>query len=163
VPGPSVYTYVGGDPVSHTDRFGLATDGKPLNSLNCDALKKIVEYENTNGKTNTIMAYNTLNFSDDMINLDAAYPSSGGPVSIDWMMKSAAFGAGSLPGISYISYGIQKSWWNIANASAPWKHLAGEANSNAPAALSYWLYTDGVSLSSMFQSALKKCDCSGGK
>ena len=41
--------------------------------------------------------YNPLNFSENMLALDAAFPSKDGKISIDWMMRSAVGGATSAP------------------------------------------------------------------
>ncbi len=143
----------------YSDFYGLATDGEPLNRLNCEALNKLVKYEEVYGKWNTMNKYNTFNFSSDMTDLDGAFPSEGGQVSIDWMMRSAGpLGSSSLPGISYVAYGIEKSWWNIINGTYPWTNLAGEANSNGPSALSAWLYGD-KTLAQMFSASLEQCDC----
>lgn len=158
--GVNNYSYADGNSVYKTDSLGLATDGRKLNSMNCSALKELIEFEKKHGKTMTAFYYNTLNFSDSMVNLDAAYPSLGGQVSIDWMFRSGGAGATSIPGISYISYGFQKTWWNIINGAAPWKNLAGEANSNGPAAFSSWLYGE-HSLSEIFAPSLEECSCSG--
>ena len=154
----SLYGYVGGDPLGFIDPMGLASDGVPLNPMNCDALKRIISYDSAHSKTETIFKYNTLHFSEDTTALDASFPSLGGPVSIDWMMRSAGAGATSLPGISFISYGIQKSWWNIANGNVPWTNMASEPNWNAPSALSAWLYGE-QSLEQLFAPAMSQCGC----
>lgn len=140
------------------DVLGLANDKTPLNAENCMALIKLIDYAEKNGKTKTIMNYGSFNFSSDMAALDAAFPSRGGLVSVDWMMRSAVYGAGSPLGISFIAYSAAKSWWNIANGTWPWTNLMGEANSNAPSALSAWLYNSDMSLREMFDESLKQCE-----
>jgi hypothetical protein len=165
VSGATIYAYVQDNPLSWTDKRGLATDGVPLNSMNCEALKNLIAFEKEWGKAMTIEHYNPLNFSEDAIALDAAFPSiDGTTVSIDWMMRSGFFGGGSLPGISHLTYGVQKGLWNMLNLSWPWKNMGGEANSNAPIAYTVWLWDSrNLSLETMFAPALKQCECQAKK
>src|SRR5262249_27860507 len=100
----STYAYARGNLLTYVDALGMATAGVPLNSLNCDALKKIIDYENEYGKLATVLNYNPVNFSEDAVALDASFDSLGGPVSIDWMMKSALFGLTTLPGTPLFTY-----------------------------------------------------------
>ena len=98
-----------------------------------------MEYEKQNGKTRTAMKYNPLNFSDDAIQLDGAYPSTMGEVSIDWMMKSAAFGIPSGESWAGGVYVLEKGIWNMINGAKPNKNMWGTANSNGPRAYAKWI------------------------
>ncbi|WP_374490485.1 hypothetical protein [Zoogloea sp.] len=138
--------------------MGLATDGDPLNWMNCRALNDLLVYEEQYGKRVTLLKFNTLNFSKGMVALDAAFPSIGGKVSIDWMMRIAVAGVTAAPGVSHLVYWQMKLVWNSINRTAPWTNISGEANSNAPVALTYWLSND-VSLRKMFAPALEQCKC----
>ena len=65
-----------------------------------------IAYENENGKFATVLNHNPFNFSEDAVDLDASFPSLGGPVSIDWM-RSAAFGATTAPGLPEMTTGLR--------------------------------------------------------
>ncbi len=157
----NTYAYANSTPTLFTDPLGLATDGQPLNSMNCEALLKIVDYEKKHGKFNTVMAYNPLNFSSDAVSLDAAYPSLGGPVSIDWMMRSGGFGITTLPGLPMFTYSLGKQVNNLIHRNNPYTNIGGEANLNSPSAMSYWYYGENgtVTLEKMFAPAIKECKC----
>jgi hypothetical protein len=132
-----------------------------LSSANCEALKRLVDYEKQHGKFRTLQEYNPFNFSDNMLGLDASFPSVGGDVSIDWMMRSGAWGATSAPGLSHLTYLAAKAGWNMMNGNSPMTNIFGEANWNAPSAMGYWYYGDGGSktLEDVFAPALAECGC----
>lgn len=141
--------------------MGLASEGVAPNATNCEALKKIVDYEATNGKLATVAKFNPLNFSPDAVALDAAFQSQGGPVSIDWMMRSAMGGLTTLPGTPLFSYSIGKQLNNVIHGNSPFTNIGNPANLNAPTALSYWYYGDNgsMTLARLFAPALAQCGC----
>ena len=158
---PHVYGYVNQDPVNFVDPSGLASAGVPLNPNNCAALQKIIDYEKKNGKFQTILTYNPFNFSSDAVDLDAAFESTGGPVSIDWMMRNAGFGITTLPGLPMFTYSFGKQLRNTMALNNPWLNIENEANLNSASALSYWYYGESgsITLESMFSPAVKQCKC----
>ena len=156
----NLYGYVLQDPVNGTDSFGLADDRVPLNIVNCEALNTLIEKENSFGKNLTMLIYNPINFSSNFTALDAAYPSTGGLVSIDWMMRTGLFGFGRIhPLLPRGAYMSAKSLWNMALFNAPDLNIRGEANWNAAAAYSYWADNDNVTLEQMFAPSLEICKC----
>ncbi len=154
--GINTYIYTLDNPIVLTDSLGL------LSRDACAALKRIIDYDNTHTKIRTLWAYGTLNFSNDMLALDAAFPSIGGPVSIDWMMRSGGYGATSIPPMSLLSYSFGKQLWNLMSGTGPYTNISSPANLNAPTALTAWLY-GGKSLEKMFGPALQECksNCGG--
>ena len=143
-----------------TDSFGLADDRVPLNIVNCEALNTLIEKENSFGKNLTMLIYNPINFSSNFTALDAAYPSTGGLVSIDWMMRTGLFGFGRIhPLLPRGAYMSAKSLWNMTLFNAPDLNIRGEANWNAAAAYSYWADNDNVTLEQMFAPSLEICKC----
>jgi RHS repeat-associated protein len=159
--GANLYSYVGGRPLLFTDRLGLAKDGAPLNAENCQSLRKIIAYEKANGKWKTLWRYNPVNFSDYSVSLDAAYQSTGGQVSIDWMMRSGVFGLTANLITGTAAYILGKELNNSIHGNNPLLNINGEANSNAPSAVSYWFHNKDVTLETMFEPALRECSCLG--
>lgn len=159
--GVNTYAYAEGNPISLFDFFGLASAGIAPNVENCAALNRIVNYEAANGKLATVMKYHPVNFSDYAVALDAAFESLGGPVSVDWMMRSAMGGFTTLPGAALITYSVGKQINNIIHGNGPLTNIENPANLNAPFALSYWYYGDGgaMTLRRLFAPALAKCEC----
>ncbi|MDN4065774.1 MULTISPECIES: hypothetical protein [Ralstonia solanacearum species complex] len=104
------------------------------------------------------LQYNPFNFSEDAVALDASFPSVGGPVSIDWMMRSAGGGATSMPIVNMVSYVAQKSAWNMLNLNVPWMNVNGDSNWNSFPALNSWIYGN-MSLAEIFAPALAQCEC----
>jgi hypothetical protein len=76
------------------------------------------------------------------------------------MMRSAGFGFTILPGTSYFTYSFGKQLNNVIHLNNPWMNIAGEANWNSPASLSYWYYgEDGsVTLEKLFYKAIEECN-----
>ena len=136
----NLYGYVVQNPVNFIDQTGLAKDGQPLNLENCSSLKKLIEYEDIHGKFKTLGKYNTVSFNSEFVSLDAAFPSTGGPVSIDWMLRSG--GAGMTIGMAHFTYSFGKIINNSIHLNNPFLNISGEANWNAPTALQYWMHND---------------------
>ncbi len=148
----SLYDYVGGDPVNFVDPSGLLSQG------NCSALKKLIEYEKNNGKFKTVIKYNPLNFSDDILQLNASFPSLGGDVDVDWMLRSGGGGTTTYPGGSHMLYLFGKQLWNAIRLKNPTENLLEEANFNGPSALAYWYWND-ITLEQLFSPSLQACEC----
>ena len=162
--GDNVFAYAP-NPTGWIDPLGLATDNEPLTKDNCRALMRIIEHEEAYGKFSVVANY-TLNFKNHALALDAAYPSIGGQVSIDWMMRASAFGIGTIPGVGQITYGAEKIFWNTISGAHPLQNLHGEANLNAPTALDVWYYNSGMTLKKMFAPSIEICktkcgECNG--
>ncbi len=147
------------NPVQGVDPLGLAKDGTPLSLENCEALEKIIAYEKENGKLLTVIKYNPFNFAQDIIALDASFPSTGGTVSIDWMMRNAGFGVTAWPGSSLFTYSLGKQINNVIHRNNPFTNIAGESNLNSASALPYWYYGEGgsITLDKMFAESLVLC------
>ena len=155
----NLYGYVSQDPVNLKDGSGLAEDGQPLNRENCDHLNTLIDREKFFGKRLTTLIYNPINFTTEAVGLDAAYPSLGGPVSIDWMMRAGFFGMGELsPLIPRQVYMSAKALRNMMSFNSPAMNIRGEANWNAASAYSYWANND-VTLEQMFAPSLEICKC----
>jgi hypothetical protein len=99
-----------------------------------------------------------LSFSDSILGLNADFPTIGGPVDADWMLRSAAGGLGRVPGLSHAIYNSGKMIWNIAKRKNPLYNLNQAGNANAPSAARMWL-TEGKTLSEIFEPALQECRC----
>ncbi len=122
----------------------------PPSQESCDALKKSVEYEKDNGKLATMIKYNSLNFSKYIIALDAPFQSVVGPVSADWMFRSAGGGLTANPITGTAVYIVAKEVWNSMSLTSPLTNIWGEANANAVPALSAWLYDKEMTLEILF-------------
>jgi hypothetical protein len=127
---------------------------------NCDALNKLISYDNEQSSPlGTIFSkdYHALSFTNNMLGLNADFPSIAGKVDIDWMLRSAAGGLGVIPGLSHATYWSGKSIWNAARGKNPLENISQEGNKNAPNAARYWLES-GISLENLFGPALKECN-----
>jgi hypothetical protein len=105
------------------------------------------------------------------LGLNCSFESIGGSVDIDWMLRSAFFGAGSF-NLARSFYILEKYFWNSVNmvASTP-KYYEGKitlsdmnpftgmyepGHWNAPDATTYWLH-NGQTIEQIFSPALEEC------
>jgi hypothetical protein len=102
--------------------------------------------------------YNSLSFSENILSLNADFPSLGGNVDIDWMLRSAAGGLGYVDGLSHATYWSGKMVWNVARIKNPFENISQDGNANAPNAARMWLQ-EGMKLDEIFAPAIKKCEC----
>lgn len=153
--GINTFAYVAGDPINSFDPLGL------LSKQNCEALAKLVAFDDKQSSAlGTLYSkdYHSLSFRDNMLGLNADFPSIGGNVDIDWMLRSAGYGTGRIPGISHAVYGVGKVIWNSVRLHNPLQNISQDGNLNAPAAARMWL-SDGKKLAEIFAPALKECAC----
>jgi RHS repeat-associated protein len=161
----NLFGYVAQDPVNGVDFSGLAKDGQPLNSENCESLNKLINYERSYGKIATLLKYNPINFSKNYVSMDAAYPSTEGPVSIDWMLRSGGAAFVTAPSSSGLllspryTYIVGKIGNNLLNRNNPLTNMFGEANWNAPNAFQNWFYNPDMTIDKMFAPAVQQCQC----
>jgi len=151
--GVNTFLYAGANPVMNVDPTGLLT------KLNCEALKKLLAFDDVQSSPLGVIwskQYNAFSFSDDMLGLNADFPSKGGNVDIDWMLRTALLGLGRVTAI-YNYYG-GKILWNSIQLQNPFKNITQEGNLNAPSALYYW-FNSGEHLREIFQPWEKECKC----
>jgi len=89
--GPQTYAYVYSHPLRYHDTDGL----KPMTPGCCRKLEKLVEHDDAQASANgTLFSgnYNSASFTDEMLGLNCCFESKGGPVDIDWMLRSSLFG-----------------------------------------------------------------------
>ena len=152
----NLYAYVGGNPVEYIDPSGL----KPVTSDKCASLERLLEFDDQQSSARGVLfssAYNSLNGSE-LPGLNATFETIGGPVDADWMLRTAGFGSGLVPGLSNAAYYVVKPAWNLVNGASPTAGISEPGHANAPAAAQYWL-TSGKSLREIFGPALKQCEC----
>jgi len=154
--GTDLYTYVGGNPMTYADPLGL----KPVTRQSCAALQQLIEFDDQQSSAlGTLYShdYNALSFGEKILNLNATFVTIGGPVDADWMLRSAAFGAGYFL-LSEAVYNAGKVFWNVVNGSSPTRGMSEPGHKNAAAAAEAWLRS-GKSLREIFAPALKQCGC----
>jgi hypothetical protein len=141
--------------LSRLDPEGL----KEVTKQCCEKLQKLINFDNQQSSAMGVLfslKYNSVSMSDDLLGLNCAFESIGGPVDIDWMLRTAFFGYGSVPGISHALYYVAKPIWNMLNGNSPFTNLFDPSHTNAPSAARYWM-NSGLSLSQMFAPAIETC------
>lgn len=93
-----------------------------------------------------------------MLGLNKPYPSIGGDVDIDWMLRSSFYGYGRIPGMSILIYNAGKMTWNVMNRAKPRQNMDIERHQNAAKAAYFWL-REGLTLREIFEPAINICDC----
>ncbi|PIE48178.1 MAG: hypothetical protein CSA42_00255 [Gammaproteobacteria bacterium] len=157
----SLYDYVGGDPVNFVDISGLEdiTYGDA-----CSKLKNLLSFERAYDYRPIDIVfspeYHTLSFKYDMLGLDYPFETAGGKVNPDWLLRSAGYGSGAFPGMTFLNYYGEKMAWNMMNGNNPFTNIQAEEHLNAAAAAMDWLQGD-ITLNELFSDALNKCQCDG--
>ncbi len=104
-------------------------------------------------------SFHSLSFRDSILGLNENFESLAGPVDIDWMLRSAFYGVGALPGGPLWTHGMYfgaKAVWNVASKRSPWSGMSEPGNRNAPLAAAMWLQ-EGMKLREIFAPALETC------
>ena len=123
-------------------------------------MKELIKFEGEHpGKAGILFSsqYNSFNGSA-LPALNATFESIGGPVDVDWMLRTASFGAGKVLGVSSAAYNIMKPVWNMANQSSPTAGMSEPGHATAAVAAFYWMNTQKTG-KDMFSPALQQCDC----
>lgn len=105
--------------------------------------------------------YNALSFSEDILSLNSDFESIGGPVDIDWMLRSAGGSLACTPGGSHAVYGAGKVLWNTMRLRNPVENLTQSGNFNSASAARMWM-SEGVPLRQIFSPAVNECNCTYG-
>jgi len=140
--------------LSNIYAFGLTKD-------QCSAMCNLIAKDDSSSSPLGVLyssQYHSLSVKDDILALDAPYPSIVGDVSADWMLRSSVFGFGVIPHFSEASYMYAKWGWNIVNGASYDASIGSPKNINAPGAASLWLQ-QGVPLRSIFAPSVKQCGC----
>ena len=153
--GINIYNYVVGNPMTRIDVNGL----KPVTKDCCEKLQKLIDFDNQQSSSRGVLfssTYHSGSFEDDILGLNCSFESVGGLVDIDWMLRTAAFGLGSIPLVSHAVYWVAKPSWNMVNGNSPFTNINDPGHANAPSAARYWM-SSGMNLSQIFAPALEKC------
>jgi len=151
----NLYGYVGNNPVNRVDPSGL----KPISKQSCAALRELIRYDSTQrGPSGTYWKYNP--FSSLLLDLNATFDSTVGPVDVDWMLRLSGLGMAYYPGSAKLDYSVLKRFWNIINGASPTAGMNEPGHANAANAAYQWIH-NAIPLSDMFAPALKQCACKG--
>lgn len=162
--GVNTYAYANANPVAFWDPFGLEGQEKVFDEEGCKKLKELIEFDDQCTSPLCVVfsyKYHALNFvwgENDSAGLNKPYPSIGGDVDIDWMLRSSFYGMGRFPGVALAAHTGGKIVWNIVNGSRPTQNMEAERHKNAPAAAYMWL-KEGLRLREIFEPSIKKCHC----
>ena len=161
VSGPAYNVIHSGEYGSLSDDELGATTAFGLGASQCNAICNLIKFDDQSASPLSVLysqSYHTLGFKDDILALDAAYPSIVGDVSADWMLRTSAYGYGVIPGFSEVSYVYAKWGWNVINGAHYEAGIDSAKNVNAPLAASLWL-REGVPLRSIFAPSIAQCGC----
>ena len=173
----STFAYVGGNPLTRFDRMGLRSEYQedPTTPEACEALLKLVAYDNEVGALNLIWSdqYQALPRGDNgkvLPTLNSPYDSVLGPVDADWMLRVSAYGAGGNLSTGQAIFGLGKPLWNVGyfflrgfvdkvwGDPNPFAQLGDRSYLNAPVAAALYVGA-GIPLRELFAPALQKCEC----
>jgi hypothetical protein len=141
-------------------------------ALWCDALMRLIEYEDRHGKLNTLVEYHSLD-NDDLVPLNYNIPSIYGEVDVDWMLRMAVIqypfiigsiftpsmseGFGSLA--SRGAYVLLKGFWIALDPRTSrwrWESLVEEGNWNSASVIVRWIHGQ-ETLRDIFAPAIPLC------
>ncbi len=145
---------------SRTATATEAVDTKPPEKKHCDALIALVEFDDKQSSPLGVLfsAEYAAVVGTQNHNLNAAFPTAGGTVDVDWMLQSAFYGLGSNFVLSNAAYTFGKVVvWNLAaNRAPPLAGMSQPSHMNAAGAATFWL-NEGVHLREMLAPALEAC------
>jgi RHS repeat-associated protein len=154
--GINRYLYTKANPLSYSDSKGL----KELTLSCCQTFQRLINFDNQQSSSLGVLfawEYSPLNFfGGDIMGLNCSFESIGGPVDIDWMLRTAGWGLGSVPGFSHAAYFFGKPLWNIVNGADYDKNISEPSHFHAPSAARYWM-NSGMPLEQLFAPAVEEC------